>query len=224
MVDLSLVRLADLWYVVGLLATDGNLSKDGRHILITSKDCDHLLAVRSALKLNVKLGKKSRGYSKEKKYGVLQFGDVAFYRFLQDVGLTQKKSLTLGPIKVPDKYFRDFLRGVIDGDGNIQRTIHKSNRNVQWNLRLVSGSSIFLPWIQKMIQRSVNIQGKLYIRPAHKGRNPLYILKYGKFAAKVILRECYYPNALAMKRKLKSSIECLQSEDRLSKYGQFVST
>lgn len=49
----------------------------------------------------------------------LQWSDVLFYRWLIDVGLMPAKSLRLGPLKVPDEWFRDFLRGCIDGDGSI---------------------------------------------------------------------------------------------------------
>jgi hypothetical protein len=223
MVDLSLVKQNDLWYAIGLIATDGNLSKDARHILITSKDCDFLYELRNALGLKVSIGRKSRGGSKEKIYGVLQFGDVKFYKFLESIGLTQKKSLSLKPLEVPKQYEMDFLRGVIDGDGNIQETTHTTNGNKQWSLRIVSGSPNFLPWLKIIIKRQVGIDGKLHINRS-KGRNPLYILKYGKFAAKIILRGCYYDGALAMERKLKIAKKCIQSENGLSRYGAFVAT
>ena len=37
MIDLTKIKPNDLWYLVGLVATDGSLSLDGRHINITSK-------------------------------------------------------------------------------------------------------------------------------------------------------------------------------------------
>jgi len=43
--------------------------------------------------------------------------------FLKSIGVkSQNKSLNQGPIKIPDEYFCDFLRGFIDGDGNITNT------------------------------------------------------------------------------------------------------
>src|SRR5471030_1098956 len=95
MVDLSLIKPEHLWYTVGLIATDGNLSKDGRHIVITSKDQEHLEGLKIILNLTLKLTRKARGYSKDKKYFALQIGDVKFYKFLVSIGLTQKKSLTI---------------------------------------------------------------------------------------------------------------------------------
>ena len=49
----------------------------------------------------------------------LQWRDRELYGWLTDIGLTPRKSLTLGPLTVPDEYFADFFRGCIDGDGTI---------------------------------------------------------------------------------------------------------
>ena len=72
----------DLAYVIGIIATDGNLSSDGRHINITSKDYEMIIRIKKLLKLKSKVGRKARGGSKGKRYFYLQFGDVCFYDFL----------------------------------------------------------------------------------------------------------------------------------------------
>ena len=218
MVDLSLVKPENLWYTIGLIATDGNLSKDCRHIVITSKDEDLLKGVKKILNLSLKLTKKARSQEKEKKYFALQIGDVNFYKFLLNVGLTPKKSLTLDKIDVPDKYFKDFLRGVIDGDGSISSWIHKSNRNIQWSSRIFSGSKLFINWLKEKTEKQFKIKGKLHISKKIN-TNPLYTLKFGKFSTKTILSNCYYQGSFALGRKASSAQRCLLSEDKLSKYG-----
>lgn len=218
MVDLSLVKPKDLWYTVGLIATDGNLSKDDRHIVITSKDQALLEGLKRILHLSLKLTKKARGYSTEKKYFALQIGDVKFYKFLLNIGLSQNKSLTLGKIKVPKKFFKDFFRGVIDGDGSISTWIHKSNANIQWSSRVVSGSKKFIIFLKKQSENIFQIKGKLHTA-IYKDRNPLYILKFGKFTTKVMLRQCYYKNCFALDRKQLLALKCLNAEDKLTKYG-----
>lgn len=112
MVDLRYIKPSDLWYIIGLIVTDGNLSKDGRHICITSKDENLLKSVRASLNLNIKIGKKARDREQEKKYSILQFSDVVFYQYLLNIGLKPKKSLILEKISVPNIYFKDFLNGV----------------------------------------------------------------------------------------------------------------
>ncbi len=219
MVDLSLVKPKDLWYTVGLIATDGNLSIDGRHINITSKDKGHLEGLKKKLFLKLKLTRKARSKEKVKKYFVLQIGDVKLYKFLLSIGLRQKKSLTLGKIEVPPEYFKDFLRGVIDGDGSISTWIHKSNSNVQWSSRVVSASKKFIYWLKRETERTFNIKGRLHSAVKIGFPNPIYILKFGKFATKNLLVECYYEGCFALKRKSLLAQKCLLAENKLSQYG-----
>src|SRR3990167_9600152 len=107
---------ANIAYAIGLLATDGNLSKDGRHITMRSSDIDLLEAFNFSLNLKIPIRQSHNdGLAKKPSYRV-QFSDVKFYRWLLTIGLYPAKTHTLGEIYLPDKYFRDFLRGHLDGD------------------------------------------------------------------------------------------------------------
>ena len=100
---------------------------------------------------------------------------------------------------------------MIDGDGNIRRWQHPTNGREQWSVRIVGASQPFLQWIQEAAERLWGVAGGLYIRAAQSERHhPLYILKFGKIAAKVMLAECYYPDALALERKRKLATECMR--------------
>jgi len=125
-----------LWYLVGLIASDGCLSSDGRHLDITAKEREFLDTGRDTLGLSNRIGVKSRG--KINQTYRIQFGSVVFYDFLLSLGLVPSKSLRLGSLDVPDEYFPDFLRGQIDGDGNIRRWLHPTNGREQWVLRIYS--------------------------------------------------------------------------------------
>lgn len=216
--NLNLINTHNLWYVVGLITTDGNLSKDGRHINLTSKDADLLKDVRKALNLSIKIGRKARGGEQEKKYYVLQFGDVSFYRYLLTIGLTPKKSLSMTEIKVPGKYFPDFLRGVVDGDGSINTWVHHSNNGIQWCLRLTSGAPIFSQWLKDEIENRFKVKGKLYKYHYKLKKNPIFITKFGKIATKIVLKSIYYKDCLALSRKLSKATQCLESENGWKKY------
>ena len=221
MLNLEKIKPKDLWYIIGLITTDGNLSKNGRNINLTSKDRNLLTSVKKVLLLKNKIGRKAREREKEKKYSVLQIGDKKFYNFLLNIGLTQRKSLTLGKLSIPDFYFPDFLRGVIDGDGNIHTWIHTSNGNIQWALRIFSGSYEFIIWLKQKIEKYFSTSGKIYIDKRKERKNQLYIIKFGKFAAKKILGGIYYKDCFALNRKLKKVQNCLKSEDNLRTYGVF---
>lgn len=217
--NLNLVRPENLWYVVGLITTDGNLSSDGRHINITSKDRILLQKIKRALYLTNKIGRKTRGYDTEKKYSVLAFGDVTFYRYLVGIGLSPRKSLTLDSLQIPREYFPDFLRGVIDGDGSISMWIHKNNQHIQWCLRVTSAAPLFSNWLKKEIESYFSVYGKIYQYHFKNKKNPINILKFGKIATKIILTKTYYPNCLALDRKLHQAMKCIVSSEGWGKYG-----
>jgi len=97
-------------YAIGLLATDGNLSSDGRHFDFTSNDREQLTNFMRCLGIKVKVGFKRSGYT-GKKSPRIQFGDVKLYRFLVGIGFMPRKSKVIAKIDIPKEYFFDFLRG-----------------------------------------------------------------------------------------------------------------
>lgn len=199
----------DLWYLVGLIASDGCLSTDGRHIDITSNDCNFLQSIVNKLRLSNKVTEKSN--TKGQKSFHIQIGNRNFYDFLLSIGLIQNKSLTLNRITIPDKYFVDFLRGLIDGDGCIRFWKHPSNHNEQWSLRIYSGSQQFVTWLQSTIEWNLKCRGKIHSEIRSTGKNAVYTLKYGKIAARQIFGRCYYPNAFGLERKKDLAAKCLLS-------------
>ena len=219
MVNLKNIDQKVLWYTVGIIVTDGSLSVDKRHIYITSKDEDLLVTLRNHLGLNVKIGKKSNGRTQEKIYSVLQFSDVNLYHFLENIGLFSNKSLTLNKIDVPERHFKDFVRGVIDGDGSIMTWQHASNGHMQWALKITSGAPVFASWLHEQMVKYYKVKGKIYTYQYKDKKNPIHIIKFGKVATKIILTESYYPECIALERKKRKAEECLRSENGWSKYG-----
>ncbi|MEX0917785.1 MAG: LAGLIDADG family homing endonuclease [Candidatus Paceibacterota bacterium] len=148
-----------LAYVIGLIAADGNLSPDGRHISFTSKDSALAKTFKRILCLDNTIGIKARGGSTHKKYHVVQFGSVDFYTFLLSIGLTPAKSKTIGELLIPSQYFPDFLRGCIDGDGSISTFSHPESKYSQLRVRLASASPKFLKWVHVEISRCMRTNG-----------------------------------------------------------------
>ncbi len=195
------------WYLVGLIATDGCLVA-GKAVVITSSAPAFLERLRGML------GGVGRIQQKRSGSGSIGYdyyvGGVALYRRLLAIGLTPRKSLTLGVLDIPDVAHKDFFRGVIDGDGNIRRWIHPTNGREQWAIRIYGGSKPFLQWIQETTKRLWHVEGGLHEEQPREPRHHMqYILKYGKIAAKVILTECYYPGAFALQRKQAIASACI---------------
>lgn len=196
------------WYAVGLIATDGSLSIDGRHLDFTSKDRDLVFVFRECLGLKNKVGKKTRGSGQEKMYYRIQFGDKNFYEFLLSIGFMPNKSTKLGDIKIDKRYFADFLRGCIDGDGSIGAFRHPESEHPQIRLRLASASTPFLMWVLENVKKNTTIAGG-WIRPMPGG----WVLVFGKADALELLRFMYYtPDVPCLARKAERAKKFLQMQ------------
>jgi intein-encoded DNA endonuclease-like protein len=186
-------------YALGLLATDGCLSGDNRHIILTSKDKDQLENFNRCLKTNYYIGIKRNGEGKEA--FVLQFGDVLFFKFLEQIGITKKKSLTMCKIKIPDKFFWHFLRGCFDGDGCTYSYLDpRWKSSFMFYLSFASSSLNFLKWIQDNVRKKLDIVS--HISVSNRPKNIHYQLKYSKYSALKVLEKMYYQSrGMYLKRK-----------------------
>ncbi|KKR10142.1 MAG: hypothetical protein A3D24_01595 [Candidatus Blackburnbacteria bacterium RIFCSPHIGHO2_02_FULL_39_13] len=187
---------AELCYVIGLITTDGNLSKDLRHIEFTSKDLDQVETFASLLKLKNKISVKSSCYR-------IQFGNVKLYQLLLEIGLMPNKTKILGPLKIPDLYFADFLRGYLDGDGYTYSYWDKRWKNsYMLYTGFVSASENHIKWLQEQIKRLYKISGVLRF----EGKST-FSLKFAKVESLVILSKMYYESGLPCLKRKYSKIE-----------------
>ena len=184
-------------YALGLITTDGSLSKDGRHISLTSKDKEQINNFKSCLGLSNKIGKKASGISTEKKYYILQFGDVNFYKFLVSIGLKPNKSKTLSDLKVPSRYFFDFLRGHFDGDGSCYSYWDKRwHSSFMFYLIFASASLKHIEWLRSKIEKVLSIRGHLNNSGFNKFGSSVFQLKYAKREARILMKKMYYRNEM----------------------------
>jgi hypothetical protein len=102
-------------------------------LYVPSKDADLLESLRRCLTLQNSI---SRRVINSHQIYRLQWGDRQFYKWLLSIGLTPAKSLTLGPLAVPDEHFVHFFRGCIDGDGSIRTYVDHYNTFKKADLHL----------------------------------------------------------------------------------------
>ena len=184
-------------YAVGLLAADGCLSRPGHLVDLTSKDKQQLENYKKCLKISTRITKKWSGAGNQ--YLRVQFKNVFFYHFLLSVGLTPAKSKTIGPLKIPPKYFFDFLRGSFDGDGCTYSYFDPRWRSsFMFYTDFVSASQTHILWLQKEIFKRLGIKGHI----TKSKKSSVYQLKYAKADSLKLLRELY-PNkkVLCLSRK-----------------------
>jgi hypothetical protein len=189
-----------LAYAVGLIATDGNLSRDGRHITLTSADKQQLENFRDCLDTKARLTPNPPGSFSKKKCYRIQLGNKALYQKLQIIGLFPNKTSSLKSLRIPRALFRDFLRGVIDGDGSIilykdRHNIYKGTHYtyVRTYVTIVSASLHFLAWIQASAEETLCVRGSIHRQAPRAGRTkPIWKLRFAKQASMQIIPWIYY--------------------------------
>lgn len=177
----------DLAYAVGLIATDGCLSSNGRSIILVSKDRDQLKNFLACIRRkDISIGVHVSGSGK--RACRVQISDVEFYGFLLGIGLTQRKSKTLGALVIPGRYFFDFLRGVFDGDGSTYAYMDRRWRgSYLLYTQFASASPAFLGWLRGEVRDRLGISGHMTRTIGYSTRQ----LKYGTRESCTLLPAMY---------------------------------
>jgi hypothetical protein len=195
----------EMAYIVGLTATDGCLTTGRRAITFTSADRQLVETYRHLLGRTNKIGhdvSKVGGFSYR-----LQFKDTRLYGWFIDVGLTPRKSLTLGAIDVPDEFLAPLVRGLLDGDGSISNAVWKADTTrrsdyyYEWlRTRFASASPAHLAWLSARLRQQLDLRGWIW-QDMSRGRGMGW-LSYGKHDSITLLRWLYSdPNVPCLLRK-----------------------
>jgi hypothetical protein len=204
----------NLAYAIGLIATDGCLSNDGLLIDLTSKDREQLLNFSKCVGVDFKIGSKKNGNGN--KCLRIQFKNRIFYDFLLSIGLTPRKSLIMGKLKIPKKYFFDFLRGCFDGDGCFYSYWDPRWRSsFMFYLTFTSGSYAHILWLREEIYKRLSIKGHI---SKSKRKGSIYNLRYAKKEALEVIKKMYYtPRVVCLSRKKLKIEKALETEERQQK-------
>ncbi len=165
------VWTSDMAYILGFVFADGNINwnplKSYRSLTITAseKDKKHLERMRLLMESTKELL-----YSSKTNSYRLIINNKAICKDLMGFGLTPRKSLSVKFPNIPRKYLRHFLRGVIDGDGNIRYV--QREKSPYFEITISSGSKVFLEKMAEEIY-SIGIKGKV-----RKVSSNVYILQY----------------------------------------------
>lgn len=174
----------EMSYVLGFVVADGCVGvkrirkRDGGkqyYFNITSKDRLHLENIKKAMNGQQKIYSKQSGYTNKKDYYFIQVGHQEICNDLLKLGIYPRKTYNLDPIKVPDKYFSDFVRGFFDGDGTVY--IYKVNGVPQIKSGFVSPSLTFIKDFNQRLCRALNIPEK-NIHQTSPERTDRTLIKY----------------------------------------------
>jgi YHS domain-containing protein len=145
----------DIAYLTGLIASDGTLGKERPRVGFINSEFELIEHVRNIVKKEITGETYSpQEHSRDNSiWWNYQFTSRRYYYFLQQVGLTPNKSLTIGELDINNEYFVDFLRGIIDGDGGF------IEYGTKFRCFICSGSKNFLNWLYDEVKNNIGVKG-----------------------------------------------------------------
>jgi hypothetical protein len=122
------------------------------------------------------------------------------------------KTKIIGSVKIPKKYFFDFLRGNFDGDGSFYSYWDpRWKSSYMFYTSFVSASKIHIGWLRKTIKSHLKINGHV----TKNGDDSIYQLKYAKAESLKLLSKMYYNrNVICLIRKRSKIERALKIEGR----------
>ncbi len=182
-------------YTLGLIFADGNISwntKKGYYsltITAAEKDKDHLEKIRNLISSTRPLL-----YSRKTKSYRLIVTSKRLCQKLMKLGVIPKKSLTVRFPKVPKEKLRHFIRGVIDGDGNVRYVERK--RSPYFEITVASGSKGFCDDFVKSIRKQIGINANI-----RNVKGNTHIIQYSCSRGERLAKYIYSKANLFLKRK-----------------------
>lgn len=171
----------EMAYVLGYIAADGaiTIGKRGNHYIdISSIDQELPEMVRNSLGADHAITHRKLNSRCQIAYRI-QIGSKEIVRDLSKLGLAPRKTKRLIlPPGIPSEYFRDFIRGYFDGDGNISYAYYRRKGRKHGFLRWIrvlftSSSYRLLKNLKNEFERTLGLSTKGFIK-----RENCYILYY----------------------------------------------
>lgn len=143
-------------YLLGFIASDGNVSQDKRCLTIAQSHEDGRLFLE---KIKGILGGNITGPDEDDSNRLQIYSRLICARLIE-LGIVPAKSLIIEMPNVPEEFFRDFIRGLFDGDGCV--SAHKAGHGygrIDVDVRIASGSRLFREQLSKRVQNSIGLLG-----------------------------------------------------------------
>lgn len=202
---------AEKFYFLGFFAADGCNSKKYNNAKIKLQTCDLELLEKFKVLLEsdrpiYNVHQKETKNRKESFAVNFELTSKYFCEKLEELGLSERKTYTLQlPDYIPDKYFRDYVRGLFDGDGNIS----VSYINKPKGLSSIAGNPKFLLQVKEKLEKFLSV----HVVYQEKNENCGYIKINRQEDLKVFLDWMYKDSNLYMERKYQKYLEFLSVRD-----------
>lgn len=141
--DFFKVWTHEMAWVLGLFVTDGAVSKSSHSITFAQKDERILKLIAKYMEADYIL----TPFGKTKTTPSIVINSREIKQDLEMMGIKHNKSMTLPFPKVPEEYLPSFIRGVIDGDGYVDKK--------GYVVTITTGSSDFAEGLLNVFQKWV---------------------------------------------------------------------
>lgn len=192
----------ELYYFLGFVASDGYISNNDIEIGLNEKDVHILEHFRNLICPDKPLYHKKNTNSYSLKISCKN--KIKRFKDFFDM-TTNKKHEQISFPSVPSKYVKDFIRGYVDGDGNIDTTKAYRGDKVYIGPRLrILGNESFLTGLNEHTRIKVDHKTRSLTK---KGKENVYYITYNFKIAKAILRWIYEDNKICLHRKYQKYLE-----------------
>ena len=187
---------SNMAYILGFLAADGTVAKNGNRIKIGLSSVD-----RKFLELiKEELGAESNilDYETSNGYMVSEFSFTSqkIKQKLTEYNIVPGKTETFTfPINLSKKYWIDFIRGYFDGDGSVGTAGPSA---IRW--QIYSHRPQVLETIVEFLFEEYGIP-KVSVQKNEHGNSFLYTIQYSNNSTRKIFQILYTPNSLYLPRK-----------------------
>ena len=185
-------------YTLGLLFSDGTITSLEKHILqisLQERDKEILQKILVDMESNhplyfIDYNSKNPNCSNQYSFSI---NDYDLCKGLYSQGMFSNKSLSIEyPQNIPTQFNKDFIRGLLDGDGNISKCGHDAN---------IVGTSMLLEKVKEIIDSELNINCYICDDSHHKSDITKILKIYGRRQAYTFLSWLYDDAELYIQRK-----------------------
>ena len=201
----------EMAYILGYVLADGCIIEGtykgysgSLKLGVQTRDIDILEKIKKQLKSEHKI-------SIVKGAAHLGIASQTIVNDLKSLGIIYRKSLRENVPTVPHKYKKDFIRGVIDGDGSI----HFDKRNYP-TISVFCGKNT-ITFIQNHFLNTFNLYSKISSVKKDKHSQFLFYIAYRSNSAKTLIAYLYKDASLYLERKFKLAQRAMMAEIRYRK-------
>ena len=194
----------EMAYVLGLIITDGCISRGGT-VSLCINDKELLEKVKEAMRSTHKIEPSKH----QRNLYIFHFARENMVKDLERLCVVPKKSLTVKFPEVPQTYLSDFIRGVFDGDGSV--LFKKKSKNFPLVTKFFSGSKDFIEKLEAKLQELCMPKRKIYQQKTQNGF--CYTIVYGHKDSQNLFKILYKntENGLFLERKYNRFLEGLKN-------------